>query len=198
MRARPEAQYALIERQPEQVLTKSPIPPPVDSLHALRIHSPLTTPGGSKYRTSPPPCQRSLKKSYERDENAFAIVPNASPCSLATSTPKRDSRKAVAEQLQRHKAAPDPPGRIFRSRSRGRGRPTSRQPAAPGTSHSDPVPPRDQVLPLNTRATNVNSLPGVSPRLAHSLTSQRTSSKVWEWEQQIQMQKEHNFQPGTR
>ena len=187
-----EAQYALNEQEPEQVQTTSPISPPVHSLHALRIHSPLNTPGGSKYRTSPPPCQRRLRESYEKDDNAFAtepIGPNASPYSLATSTPKRDSRRTVAEQMERHKAAQEPPGRIFRSRSRGRGRPTSREPAAPGTLHSDPVPPRDQVLPLNTRATNVNSLPGVSPRLAHSLTSQRTSSKVWEWEKRIQMQR---------
>ena len=192
-----DEQYALVEQQPEQVLTESPIPPPVDSLHALRIHSPLTTPGGSQYRTSPPPHQPRLRESYEGDENAVAtepIGPNASSCSLVTSTPKRDSRKTVAEQ--RHKASQDPPGRIVRSQSRGRGRPTSRGPVAPGTSHSDPVPPRDQVLPPNTRATNVNSLPGVSPRIAHSLTSQRTSSKVWEWEKRIQMQNEHNFQPA--
>ena len=139
-----------------------------------------------------------MRESYEGDENAFVIEPigpNASSCSLVTSTPKRDSRKTVAKQ--RHKAAQDPPGRIVRSQSRGRGRPTSRGPVAPGTSHSDPVPPRDQVLPLNARATNVNSLPGVSLRIAHSLTSQRASSKVWEWEKRTQMQNEHNFQPTS-
>ena len=141
-----EAQYALIERQPEQVLTKSPIPPPVDSLHALRTHSPLTTPGGSKYRTSPTPRQRKQRESYKGDENAFATEPTgptASPYSLATSTPKRDSKKQSLNNFKGTKPRQTHPVEFSDREAEG-----------------EDVPLRDNPLPRVHR-TRIQSLQGI-------------------------------------
>ena len=105
-----EAHYAPNEGSQRMVQTQSPTPARTRSPHRPRMHSPLTTPGGSKYRTSPLPRQhlvsasndlrrevtsRSVREhilsqeSEDEDANRATPGPDASQGTRATSTPKQ-------------------------------------------------------------------------------------------------------------